>query len=288
MIQIKIQFGPSRFFLHLLLYFTFPTVTISSIPQNTDLLCAFECASFSLFCGGHSIFSLITILQTTILMPCIWFNSDISVLVVSLCVFASLLFWLTGMLRFGEDSAQRSTVRSIDVMAKWGCIIFTNPVCSQKVLQAHRVNWYHWGWSCSSYLRWMLLKSKGYLRFLSTVCVGKFNIEIFREILGIRNHCENSVQHLHGCDIQLCGAQKPLRLYPHPEQEAYLAVSFRISCRVYFLPFWDMGDCWKSSGWLFPHKISVIFLISGSPVGMGIAHRFFFSWEPGGAGRKQY
>lgn len=108
--QIKIQFGPSRLFLHLLLCFGFLAVTISPTPQKAALFCAFECASFSLCCGGHSVFSLIVILQTTVLIACIWFNSNSSILITSLCVcvFASLLSWLTGTLRFGEEGHQRN------------------------------------------------------------------------------------------------------------------------------------------------------------------------------------
>lgn len=278
--QIKIQFGPSRLFLHLPLYFSFPTVTISPTPQNAALLCAFECASFSLCCGGHSVCSLIVILQATILIACVWFNSNSSSVVTSF-VFYSLLSWLSGTECWvlGKMVLREASLPSADVTAKWGYIILTNSVFSQKVLQEDGINGYCWGWFCSSYLWWVLLKSKGYLRFLSTGCVGEFNREFCCEVLCIRNHHENTVQHLHGCGIQLCGAQKPLRLYSHPEQEAYLVVSFRISCRIYFLPLRDMWDCWKNSEWLFTHKWFNVFLIAGSPVGMGIAHRFSFSWN---------
>lgn len=200
-------------------------------------------------------------------------------MVTSLFVFYSLLSWLSGTecWDLGKVVLGGASLPLADVTAKWGYIIFTNSVCSQEDLQADGINGYCWGCFCSSYLSWVLLKSKGYLRFLSTGCVGKFNREFCCEILCGRNHHENTVQHFRGCGIQLCGAQKPLRLYSHPEQEAYIAVSFRISCRMYFLPLWDMGDCWKNSEWLFT-RFGVC-LIAGSPVGMGIAHRFFFSWN---------
>lgn len=166
-----------------------------------------------------------------------------------MCVFASLLSWLTGTLRFGEDVHQRTTV---DVTAKWGYINFTdykNPVCSQKVIQADRINWYCWGWFCSSYLWWMLLKSKGYLRFLSTgecwqVQHGKFKREFCHKYFLLEITVKIVVDHLHSYGIWLFEAQKPLRLYSDPE-EACLPVSFRMSCRVHFLHFWDMRDCWK-------------------------------------------
>lgn len=78
--QIKIQFGPSRLFLSLLLHFTFSAVTISPTPQNAALFCAFEYESFSLCCGGHSIFSLV-VLQTAVLISCKRFNYSSSILI---------------------------------------------------------------------------------------------------------------------------------------------------------------------------------------------------------------
>lgn len=94
------------------------------------------------------------------------------------------------------------------------------------------------------------------------------------------------MQHFRGCGIQLCGAQKPLRLYSHPEQEAYIAVSFRISCRMYFFAFMRYGGLLEKQ-WMAVHTIwgfSHCRITSRD----GNSTQVFLLLEPDGSGRKQY